>query len=92
MNASATNDSRTFIRNMMTRYKMMRKTVRTTSTSWLHTNVRMTSTSEVQRWMISPVEWAVCHEKLRCWMWSYSPSRIRLTNDSDPRESCVRWP
>ena len=42
---------------------MMRKTVRTTSTSWLHTNVRMTSTSEVQRWMISPVEWAVCHAK-----------------------------
>ena len=31
-------------------------------------------------------------EKLRCWMWSYSPSRMRLTNDSDPRESCVRWP
>ena len=56
MNSTATRDSLTFIENIMERYRMMRNTVRTTSTSWLHTKLRITSTSEVHRWMISPVE------------------------------------
>ena len=39
------------------------------STSWLHTKFRMTSTSEVQRWMMSPVGFRLCQAKLRRWMW-----------------------
>ena len=55
MKASATSESRRFMENMMPMYRQMRNTVRTTSTIWLHTKLRITSTSEVQRWMISPV-------------------------------------
>ena len=51
--------------NMMHRYSTIRNTVRTTSTSWLHTNWRITSTSEVQRWMISPVGLFLCQAKGR---------------------------
>ena len=62
-------DMDTFMENMMPRYSAMRNTVRTTSTSWLQTKPRMTSTSEVHRWIISPVEWALCQAKLKCWIW-----------------------
>ena len=65
MNSAEIRDRRRFMVNMMHRYSTMRNTVRTTSTSWLHTNWRITSTSEVQRWMISPVGLFLCQAKGR---------------------------
>ena len=49
INARDTRDSFTSMENMIPRYRAMRNTVRTTSVSWLHTKLRITSTSEVQR-------------------------------------------
>ena len=37
------------------------------------------SMSEVQRWMMSPVRFFMCHAKGRCSMCSKSPSRMVLT-------------
>ena len=45
----------TFMENMIPRYKIIRKQIRNTSGSCRHTKLRMTSTSEVHLWMISPV-------------------------------------
>ncbi len=55
INSAAIQDSLRFIENIIDIYSTMRKTVLNTSTSWLHTKLRITSTSEVQRWIISPV-------------------------------------
>ena len=30
------------------------------------------STSDVHRWMMSPVRWDMCQENGRCWMWPKS--------------------
>ena len=43
------------IDDIIERAKNSRKTVRQTESSWFATKLRMVSTSEVQRWMISPV-------------------------------------
>ena len=44
------------------------------------------STSEVQRWIISPVSCAVYHENGRCSMWLNSRSRMDCTSLSAPAE------
>ena len=78
--------------SMMPVYSAMRNTVRSTSMSWLHTKVRITSTSEVHRWMMSPVAWAVCQSKLRRRMWLYRSSRIFFTKPSEPLARLMRIP
>ena len=81
-----------FITSMMPTYSATRNRVRSTSISWLHTKVRITSTSEVHRWMMSPVAWAVCHWKLRRWMWLYRLSRSFFTKPSEPFAMLMRIP
>ena len=49
-----------FMESITASEKPTRKTTRNTSSSWLVTKLRTTSTSEVQRWMISPVLWRTC--------------------------------
>ena len=52
---------RQFMENIMKSENATRNTVRNTSSSWFATKLRTTSTSEVQRWMISPVLCCTCH-------------------------------
>jgi len=59
----------TFMENMIPRYSTIRKQIRNTSGSCLHTKLRITSTSEVHLWMISPVWCFTCQEKGRYWVW-----------------------
>ena len=54
-NTIAISESFTFMESIRHSEKPTRKTVRNTSMSWFTTKERTTSTSEVQRWMISPV-------------------------------------
>ena len=75
---ATTSEILTFIENMMAIVITIKKTMRNTSTICALTKLRMTSTSEVQRWMISPVWWAVCQEKGSFWMCPYSASRSDL--------------
>ena len=42
------------------------------------------STSEVQRWIISPVRWSVCHLKDRYWTWRKRVSLRRFVKYSVP--------
>ena len=63
MKASATRESLTFIENMMQRAKTIKKLVRNTSSTWFERNRLTDSTSEVHRWMMSPVWWLTCQEK-----------------------------
>ena len=68
--AMDTRASRQSMTSMIPTYSTTTNTVRSTSMSWLQTKVRITSTSEVHRWMMSPVAWAVCQSKPRrsmCW-------------------------
>lgn len=53
-------ESSPFKENIMARDTTMSSTVRTTSISWSLTKLRMSSTSWVQRWMMSPVWWELC--------------------------------
>ena len=52
---TATREIFTFIENMMHIVITIKKTIRNTSTICELTKLRTTSTSEVQRWIISPV-------------------------------------
>ena len=53
-------ESSTFMVNISARETTISSTVRTTSMSWSLTKLRIRSTSWVHRWMMSPVEWALC--------------------------------
>ena len=72
--------------------KPTRKIVRQTSSSWFVTKLRTTSTSEVQRWMISPVLCSTCHAYGSRWIWRYSASRSDLTKLSEPFAVPMRLP
>ena len=52
----------------------------------------MTSTSEVHRWITSPVAWAVCQSKLRRMMWLYKLSLSFFTKPSEPFARLIRIP
>ena len=67
--ARATREIFTLMGNMRTKETKTRNRTRKASRHWVVTKLRMTSTSEVHRWMISPVWWAVCQAKGSFWMW-----------------------
>ena len=73
----------TFIENMKAIPIAMRIAMRSTEVSCSATNVRMRSTSVVQRWMMSPVWFFMCQAKGRREMCANSLSRMLLTKFSD---------
>ena len=69
-----TRDSFTFMENIIPKETVTRKTVRNTSKSCVTTKLRITSTSEVQRCMISPVWCLSCHSIGSLCTWENSAS------------------
>ena len=59
-NAKATSEMRRSIVNMIAVYTVIRKTVVRNSSIWSAMNARTFSTSDVQRWMMSPVGFLTC--------------------------------
>ena len=80
---TATSEILTFIVNMMVMVMTIRKLMRNTSTICALIKLRITSTSEVHRWMISPVWWAVCQENGSFWICPNSSSRSALMELSE---------
>ena len=69
---------------MMTTQVTIMNSVPSSSSSWSITNARTISTSEMQRWIMSPVLFCTCQLYGRRWMRLYSASRSDLTNRSEP--------
>ena len=61
MGIMAMNVSPTFMENMKNRDRIIMMLILTTDTSCSETNMRTISTSEVQRWIMSPVWFFMCH-------------------------------
>ena len=83
---AGTSASFQFISAMHTSANTIIATARNTETNCSSKKVLIRSTSEVQRWMISPVGFCICHFHGRCWMWWYSRSRLVLTSVSPALE------
>ena len=86
-----------FMENMKYSDIPMRMRMRNTEVSCSATNVRMRSTSVVQRWMMSPVWFFWCQANGSRSMCENSVSRMRLTRISDARVFSMvppgrRWP
>ena len=88
--ARATREIFTLIENMRTKETKTRNRTRKASRHWVVTKLRMTSTSEVHRWMISPVWWAVCQAKGSFWIWVNRVSRMPFTKRSEHMAVPVR--
>ena len=66
---AGTSASFQFMSAMHTSANTIMAIMRKTGTNCSSKNVLMRSTSDVQRWMISPVGFSMCHFHGRCWIW-----------------------